>query len=106
MNPLYSAMNCRPVHPTASFIARALVARSPSHISRRRGPARPGYTEQGRNCPASRKAQAGDGEGRPMIACFDTCLDSIRTIPMLQHDPDRVEDLDTDAEDHAADEWH
>ena len=41
-----------------------------------------------------------------MIACFDTCLDSIRTIPMLQHDPDRVEDLDKDAEDHAADEWH
>jgi hypothetical protein len=47
----------------------------------------------------------GDLEGRPMVACFSTCVDSIRTIPVLQHDPDRPEDLDTDAEDHAADEW-
>jgi len=44
-------------------------------------------------------------EGVPMIFCFGTCSDSIRTIPVLQHDPDRPEDLDTDAEDHAADEW-
>lgn len=42
---------------------------------------------------------------RPMIYCFATCIDSIRTIPMLQHDKDRAEDLDTTAEDHAADEW-
>ena len=27
----------------------------------------------------------------------------IRTIPMLQHDKNRAEDLDTEAEDHAAD---
>ena len=40
-----------------------------------------------------------------MIACFSTCKDSIRTIPVLQHDQARTEDLDTDAEDHAADEW-
>lgn len=44
-------------------------------------------------------------EGRPMIYCFSTCVDSIRTIPALQHDPDKPEDLDTDGEDHAADEW-
>ena len=44
-------------------------------------------------------------KGRPMVYCFDTCTASIRTIPVLQHDPDRAEDLDTDAEDHAADEW-
>jgi len=43
--------------------------------------------------------------GRPMIFCFDTCTDSIRTIPVLQHDEARPEDLDTDMEDHAADEW-
>lgn len=43
--------------------------------------------------------------GHPMIACFSTCLDSARTIPSLQHDPDRPEDLDTEAEDHAADDW-
>ena len=34
---------------------------------------------------------------------FATCVDAIRTIPMLQHDPDKPEDLDTEAEDHAAD---
>lgn len=43
--------------------------------------------------------------GRPMIYCFSTCRDSIRTIPTLQHDPRNAEDLDTTAEDHAADEW-
>jgi len=47
----------------------------------------------------------GRANGEPMIACFDTCEDSIRTIPVLQHDPDRLEDLDTEQEDHAADEW-
>jgi len=35
---------------------------------------------------------------------FETCRDFIRTVPALQHDPDRPEDLDTDGEDHAADE--
>ena len=28
----------------------------------------------------------------------------IRTVPVLQHDPERLEDLDTNAEDHIADE--
>jgi hypothetical protein len=44
-------------------------------------------------------------DGRPMIYAFDTCVDSIRTIPSLQHSAIRPEDLDTDGEDHAADEW-
>ena len=44
-------------------------------------------------------------EDKPMVYCFHTCVDSIRTIPALQHDPKRMEDLDTNAEDHAADEW-
>lgn len=39
-------------------------------------------------------------DGRPMIYCFSTCADSIRTIPVLQHDKNRAEDLDTDGEDH------
>lgn len=42
--------------------------------------------------------------GRPMLYFFSSCKDSIRTIPVLQHDPDRPEDLDTKSEDHAADE--
>ncbi|HEY2051662.1 MAG TPA: terminase family protein [Caulobacteraceae bacterium] len=46
---------------------------------------------------------AGQGRG-PMLYVFDTCRDFIRTVPVLQHDPDRPEDLDTTAEDHIADE--
>ena len=45
----------------------------------------------------------GDGE-TPMLFVFSTCHDFIRTVPALQHDRDRAEDLDTDAEDHVADE--
>lgn len=45
----------------------------------------------------------GEG-GRPMLFVFSTCRDTIRTLPTLQHDRDRAEDLDTEAEDHAADE--
>jgi hypothetical protein len=44
-------------------------------------------------------------DGVSMIYCFSTCADSIRTIPVLQHDPGRAEDLDTKSEDHAADDW-
>jgi hypothetical protein len=47
----------------------------------------------------------GDGDGKPMIVCFSTCLDSIRTIPSMQHDQARPEDMDSNLEDHAADEW-
>jgi hypothetical protein len=46
----------------------------------------------------------GDNDGHPMLVVFSTCIDTIRTLPVLQHDPDRPEDLDTTAEDHAADE--
>lgn len=42
--------------------------------------------------------------GVPMLYFLDCCEDSIRTIPTLQHDEGDPEDLDTDAEDHAADE--
>lgn len=46
----------------------------------------------------------GDEDGRPMLFFFSTCIHTIRTLPALQHDEDKPEDLDTDAEDHAADE--
>lgn len=47
----------------------------------------------------------GDADGNPMIVCFSTCHDSIRTIPALVHDDKRPEDVHTEMEDHAADEW-
>jgi len=46
----------------------------------------------------------GDKEGNPMLVAFSTCLDFIRTIPVLQHDELNPEDLDTESEDHIADE--
>ena len=45
-----------------------------------------------------------DEEGYPMMYVFNTCEDFIRTLPALQFDDVRVEDLDTKGEDHAADE--
>lgn len=45
----------------------------------------------------------GDGD-RPMLYVFSTCVDLIRTLPVLQHDQGRVEDVDTESEDHAPDE--
>ena len=45
----------------------------------------------------------GDGEN-PALYVFSTCVDLIRTLPSMQHDADRPEDLDSDGEDHAADE--
>lgn len=45
----------------------------------------------------------GDGE-KPALYLFDVCRDLIRTLPTLQHDTARPEDLDTEGEDHAADE--
>ena len=43
-------------------------------------------------------------DGTPMLYFFDCCEDTIRTLPVLQHDEDDPEDVDTEAEDHAYDE--
>jgi hypothetical protein len=45
----------------------------------------------------------GDGE-HPMIYFFSTCKDTIRTLPALQHDQNKPEDVDTENEDHAPDD--
>jgi hypothetical protein len=50
-----------------------------------------------------RQRLKGDENG-PMIMVFKTCTATIRTLPSLQHDDKRPEDLDTSMEDHAADE--
>jgi len=50
------------------------------------------------------RARIAGTELGPMLVVFDTCRDFIRTVPVLQHDPMRPEDLDTAAEDHVADE--
>lgn len=50
-----------------------------------------------------RQRLTGDGTV-PMLYFCDCCEDTIRTLPVLQHDEIDSEDLDTDGEDHAADE--
>lgn len=45
-----------------------------------------------------------DENGFPMMYVFNNCKAFIRTIPTLQYDDHKVEDLDTDGEDHVADE--
>ena len=50
------------------------------------------------------RARLKGDEGIPMLYFFSTCVHSIRTLPVLQHDKLRPEDVDSDGEDHAADE--
>ena len=45
-----------------------------------------------------------DEYGRPRIQFFRNCVDTIRTLPLLMHDDKVVEDLDSEGEDHAADD--
>lgn len=44
-----------------------------------------------------------DGEGLPMFQVFRTCKHFIRTIPALVYDESKVEDINTDQEDHIYD---
>jgi hypothetical protein len=42
-------------------------------------------------------------DGSPMLLIFNTCTNLIRTLPTLQHDAKRPEDLDSNGDDHLAD---
>ena len=66
------------------------------------------YFEKGDNARMDGKMQvhhrlAFDDGGIPMLYVFRTCPHFIRTIPALVYDESRVEDVDTDGEDHAYD---
>jgi hypothetical protein len=43
-------------------------------------------------------------DGEPMLYVTEDCRDWWRTVPALQHDENRTEDVDSDMEDHAADD--
>ena len=45
-----------------------------------------------------------DNDGYAMMYVFSTCSAFIRTLPLLMYDEHKVEDLDTNGEDHVADE--
>ena len=44
-----------------------------------------------------------DGTVSPRLQIMENCVNLIRTLPQMVHDPTRPEDLDTDGEDHAVD---
>jgi len=46
-----------------------------------------------------------DDNGYARMYVFSNCTEFIRTIPLQMYDDKKVEDLDTDMEDHIADEW-
>lgn len=46
-----------------------------------------------------------DENGKPRMYVFNTCKNFIRTIPTLCYSATHYEDLDTEMEDHIADEW-
>jgi len=46
-----------------------------------------------------------DKRGVPRFYVTSNCKEFIRTIPLLQHDKHDGEDIDTEGEDHIADEW-
>jgi hypothetical protein len=50
------------------------------------------------------RARISGDEAGPQLVVFSTCRDFLRTVPVLQHDPARPEDVDTESEDHVADE--
>ena len=46
-----------------------------------------------------------DKDGYSRMYVFDTCRAFIRTIPLMVYHRHKPEDLDTELEDHVADEW-
>lgn len=77
----------------AERMAKAGVGWKPADKSRRQG------------WDQVRARLEGDADGHPMVVVFDTCVDTIRTLPVMQHDDLDPEDLDTDSEDHAVDDF-
>ncbi len=54
----------------------------------------------------ARRDESGDIDwniGRPMLYFFESCIDTIRTLPAMQHDPHKPEDVHKIGEDHLAD---
>lgn len=50
------------------------------------------------------RARLNGEDGIPMLYVTEDCRDWHRTFPALQNDPHKVEDVDTDGEDHAGDD--
>lgn len=93
IDPAAFAMNGGP------SIAERMMTKAPhGRLSMRRGDNKriPGWDQV-------RQRLKGTGDGSPMIYWFATCQHVIRTLPALQHDQTKAEDVDTEGEDHAGD---
>jgi hypothetical protein len=69
----------------------------------RRADKRPGSRINGWEILRERFKNSISGEG-PGLYAFDTCRQFIRTVPILPRDENKPDDVDTEAEDHVADE--
>jgi hypothetical protein len=92
IDPAAFAMNGGP-----SIAERMMTSVPSGTLSMRRGDNKriPGWDQL-------RDRLRGDGE-HPAIYFFSTCQHLIRTLPALQHDEIKPEDVDTEGEDHAGD---
>lgn len=59
--------------------------------------------QQVRKYLAWKQAETGVLVQKPKLVIFDCCKNLVRTLPVLPYDEDKTEDLNTKAEDHAAD---
>jgi len=69
----------------------------------KRADKRPGSRINGWEILRERMKNTLSGEG-PGLYVFDTCRQFIRTVPVLPRDENKPDDVDTEAEDHVADE--
>jgi len=65
---------------------------------------RPGSRKNGWELIRGRLEAAANNDDRPGLYIFSNCRDFIRTVPSLPRDDKDPDDIDTDAEDHIADE--
>lgn len=65
---------------------------------------RPGSRKNGWELMRDRLSAVKNGEDKPGMYIFNTCRDFIRTVPHISRDTKDQDDVDTDAEDHIADE--
>lgn len=65
---------------------------------------KPGSTDRHARVQRVKAALSTAPDGFPWWQITTACPNLLRTLPELPHDPDDIEDVDTDAEDHAYDE--
>lgn len=120
LNPQEIAAGIREIESTHALLKGKQITgvADPSIFDRSRGESIAGMMEQhpyyihwerGDNTRLAGKMQfhyrlAFDEEGKSMFYCFNTCKHFIRTIPNLVYDETKVEDIDTEGEDHIYDE--